>query len=71
MFVAEEKEKLNDYDERQRMQVLIIISTVVAAMVATAYQHGMRSETFPSPEDTWGLIIIGLALIAMGMEESR
>jgi hypothetical protein len=53
------------------MQVLKIIAIVFFLLMAAVYQRGMRLETLLSPEDAWGLIIIGLALVAMGLEESK
>ena len=56
-------------EEHHRMKFLALIASLLVISVFS-YQCGLRTSLTLPPDSVWGLIIIGLALLVMGMEES-
>jgi hypothetical protein len=46
------------------------IITLLLVISALSYQCGLRSNVASFSDGAWGLIIIGLALLVMGIEDS-
>jgi hypothetical protein len=50
------------------LQAIMILILLVAASVMS-YQCGMQTHHSLPSSNAWGLVVIGLALLVMGMEE--